>query len=236
MLATISTPSQAQESPDTVQNSPAPQEGNAYWINLPPRARASILRFNKGNIPPALQLNPPPMPTKIRYNEPLPMDSPALPWFNYYQDTYTDTVVPGMLAAEGWMTFISPDCQIRLFSNDPAAWRCVADETEQHRQIILQHDVEVAQKAKEAVQAAAQAARDERDPRVHAQRIRACKAQIARFQSELRRERQIGQISGVVNMQTLHSWGQNIVIVQTQMEREYTLYRKYGGTKQLTAL
>ena len=69
ILATISTSSQAQQSPDTVQNSPAPQEGNAYWINLPLRVRESMLQHNGGNIPPAYQLNPPPKPRRMSADE-----------------------------------------------------------------------------------------------------------------------------------------------------------------------
>ena len=178
---------------------------------------------------------------KIRYNEPLPMDSPPLAWLNYYQDTYTPSIVHArgfsdVAAAQTRMTFISLQCQVRLYSEYPDQWRCVEDETEQHEQLIKQHDAGVTEKARETAQVAVQAARDNRDPRVHAARIRACKIQIAKFETELKHEQQIGQVSGVVNMQTLHSWGQDIVVVQTQMDHEYVLYRKTGGTKSLSAL
>lgn len=175
-------------------------------------------------------------PRRVRYNERLPMDTPPLPWFQYSQDTYTHTIVPGMLAGLSGKTFISLDCQIRLSSPNPDDWSCVADEVLQHQQLITQHNAEVAAQMRTATQAAAQAARDENDPRVHAARVHASKLRLARFTSQLRQEQQIGRISGVVDMQTLHSWGQNIAIVQAGMEREYSLYRKTGGTKPLSAL
>ena len=69
MLTMFATTSHAQQTPDTPQDRQAPQEGNAYWYNLPPRARESILQHNGGNIPPAYQLNPPPPPRRMSPEE-----------------------------------------------------------------------------------------------------------------------------------------------------------------------
>jgi hypothetical protein len=234
-LTAIASASQAQQQSDVEQSLPALQEGNAYWFKLPSHVRNTMLQHNGGNIPPAYQLHPPTRPNKIKYNEPLPMDNPPLPWIHYNTDTYTPSIVTGMLLGIK-MTFISPECQVHLSFGDLEASHCVDDEVKQHQKLIEQHNAEEEQRTKVAQQAASKAVLDERDPKVHAARVHNYKARIDFFTTQLNHEKRIVQISGVVDMQVLHSWGQSIEIARMQMEREYLLYRKTGGTKALSAL
>lgn len=62
------------------------------------------------------------------------------------------------------------------------------------------------------------------------------KLRMARDQAIIARERKVGAVSGIVNKQTLHAAGSDIVRIQEQLPRLYARYRAHGGTKPLAKI
>jgi len=59
---------------------------------------------------------------------------------------------------------------------------------------------------------------------------------LARDRAIIAQERKVGAVSGVVNKQTLHAAGSDIVRIEEQLPKLYARYRAHGGTKPLAKI
>lgn len=169
-----------------------------------------------------------------------PMDAPPLPWIEYGRD--------GL----GRPTYLDAKClsTARDYS-DP----CVQAAILKHHQEVEERQIQdrlaseraaLAAKAKAQADAADRQAAEERawreaQPKLTPLQaseleVRRLKQELVGAQKAIDDENEIGRVSGVVNKQTLYTYGQMVVFTRRSLLREYDRYRKLGGRKPLAAI